>query len=202
MKRSFIVAALAAVTMLTAGCGVAAEQATSNTLADTSAAAKFVDVGAETQVRVGTTSVREAGPANEAINFVATELYSQSSISGLELLGNGPVIATFVQPGCDFSLGQSELLVDAATGGVDVTFVFVHSGGDADAFMSFASEAGLAEENMLHVDDRNGVLSARFGVDAYPSTLLVDGAGRLSSSTGALDAVRLQRALSIVTSGE
>lgn len=200
MKSSLVLAATTTALMVMAGCGgLAAEEATSNTLAEISAAARFADAE---QVPVGTSSVHDAGSANAAIDFTSTELYSQSSLSGLELLGNGPVIATFVQPGCDFSVDQSELLVDAAIGNVDITFVFLHSGGDANAFQSFASDAGLTEENMIHLDDRDGVLSTRFGVEAYPSTLLVDGTGQLSSSTGALDDVRLQRALSIVVSSD
>lgn len=199
MTGRLLIAALSALTVVTVGCG-ADETAETLPEIEVSAADRFAAADESAAVAVGESSVHETGAANDAIAFEATELFSQSARSGLDLLGSGATIVTFVQPGCDFSVDQSTLLVDAAAGDIDVTYVFIHSGGSAASFMAFATDADLVQENMVHLDDADGVLSQRFGVDAYPSTLLVDGDGRLSSSTGALDEVRLQRALDIVTS--
>lgn len=150
-------------------------------------------------IEVGSASISEAGAASQAIDFVSTELYSRSDIDGQTLFGDGSVIATFVQPGCEFSSEHSELLSEAAQADDGVTYVFVHSGADSESFAQFVADAELDGDNIIHIDDNNGELSYRFGIDAYPATLLVDSEGQLSSTVGALDSDRLGRALEIVS---
>lgn len=203
MNRVISLAALASVVIASSSCAGEGDRAivTSDSPGG-SAAALFDAATPSREVVVGDSSVHETSSASEAIAFVTTELYSQRALTGQQVLGSGPVIATFVEPACRFSAAQSQLLIDAAVADAGISYVFIHSGGDAEAFMAFASDAGLSAENVVHIDDRNGALSQRFGIEAYPSTLLVDEAGRLSSSTGALDSDRLDRAVSIVRSGE
>lgn len=150
-------------------------------------------------IEVGSASIDEDGAASEAIDFVSTELYSRSDIDGQALFGGGSVIATFVQPGCEFSSEHSDLLSEAAQADDGVTYVFVHSGADSESFAQFVTEAELDGDNIIHLDDNNGDLSYRFGIDEYPSTLLVDSDGQLSSTVGALDSDRLGKALAIVS---
>jgi|TARA_B110000238_G_scaffold34406_1_gene35614 hypothetical protein len=152
-------------------------------------------------IAIGSASVTNDGVARDAINFTALDLLSGQDIYGIDLFGAGSVIATFVEPGCEFSGDQGALLAEAASVNESTTFVFIHSGATPDAFKGFAEEFGLLQSNVVHLDDESRALSQRFGVIAYPSTLLIDGSGKMSSTRGALNNERLAQALSIVQSG-
>ncbi|MFT6289994.1 MAG: hypothetical protein ACJAR2_000579 [Ilumatobacter sp.] len=152
-------------------------------------------------IAIGSAAVTDEGVARDAIDFIASDLLSGGDISGVELFGAGSVIATFVEPGCQFSGEQGALLAKTASAEESTTFVFIHSGATPGAFKGFAEEFGLLQPNVVHLDDGSRALSQRFGVDAYPSTLLIDGAGKMSSARGALDSGRLALALSIVEVG-
>ena len=194
--------ALLTVILAATGCStIRGEESESDFGSDDGVAVVFADEPADAAIEVGSASVSDAGAASEAINFVSTELYSRADIDGTTLFGGGGVMATFVQPGCEFSSEHAEILASAAADTESgVTYVFVHSGATREAFTQFVVGAGLDTDNIVHLDDMNGELSYRFGVDAYPATLLVDASGQLSSTKGALDAERLDRALAIVTS--
>ncbi|MGK0275170.1 MAG: hypothetical protein ACI9N0_001552 [Ilumatobacter sp.] len=152
-------------------------------------------------IAIGSASVTDDGVARDAIDFIASDLLSGQDINGVDLFGGGSVIATFVEPECEFSGDQGALLAEAASADDSTTFVFIHSGASSDAFRGFADEFGLLQANVVHLDDGSRALSQRFGVDAYPSTLLIDGTGKMSSTRGALDSDRLAQALSIVQIG-
>jgi hypothetical protein len=152
-------------------------------------------------IAIGSASVTVEGVARDALHFTALDLLSGQDIDGVDLLGVGSVIATFVEPGCEFSGDQGALLAEAASVNELTTFVFIHSGATPDAFKGFAEEFGLLQSNVVHLDDGSRALSRRFGVIAYPSTLLIDGSGKMSSTRGALNNDRLAQALSIVKRG-
>ena len=195
-RTASIVAVLLAVT----GCSaVRGEPDTVNFGSTESAAAAFDDVASSAHVSVGSASINEPGAGQSAIDFVSTELFSGTDIDGRELFGSGSVVATFVQPGCDFSAGHAEVIAAAASERDDVTFVFVHSGAAPESFQRFAAEAGLDSDSVVHLDDHAGELSYRFGVAEYPTTLLADADGQLSLTTGALDGDRMDQALELVS---
>ena len=83
----------------------------------------------------------------------------------------------------------------------DVAFVMVHTGGNQDEFRSFVTEAGLDAVPMVHLDDPDGGLWARFGVISQPTWVLVDGEGRVRQSVGALQEDGLERAIELVRNG-
>jgi hypothetical protein len=198
MKYSAITLTLIA--LLASSCSSVRGEAQETNFGD-EADATLVFAAAEEErsgIAIGSASVADEGVARDAIDFIAADLLSGQDINGIDLLGAGSVIATFVEPGCEFSGDQGALLAEAASIDESITFVFIHSGASPDAFRGFAEEFGLLQANVVHLDDGSRALSQRFGVDAYPSTLLIDGGGKMSSTRGALDSDRLAQALSIV----
>jgi hypothetical protein len=79
-------------------------------------------------IAIGSAAVTDEGVARDAIDFIASDLLSGGDISGVELFGAGSVIATFVEPGCQFSGEQGALLAKTASAEESTTFVFIHSG--------------------------------------------------------------------------
>ena len=201
MKRSAI--ALTLVALLAASCSSVRGDAQETNFGDeTDAKLVFTPADeAPSGIAIGSASVTVEGVARDALNFTALDLLSGQDIDGVDLLGVGSVIATFVEPGCEFSGDQGALLAEAASVDESTTFVFIHSGATPDAFTGFAAEFGLLQSNVVHLDDGSRALSRRFGVIAYPSTLLIDGSGKMSSTRGALNNDRLAQALSIVKRG-
>lgn len=132
-------------------------------------------------VAIGTTAT------SAPFAFTAPELFTGASVSGLELYNDAPMIVTFVSPTCPVCLTEGPEIANAAELYPDITYLVVHGGADTDSYRSFADEQGLYQENVIHVEDESGVLWERFGVVATPSTLLVDGEGRVTQSTGALE---------------
>jgi|TARA_R110002110_G_scaffold413401_1_gene640720 hypothetical protein len=201
MKRSAI--ALTLVALLAASCSSVRGDAQETNFGDeTDAKLVFTPADeAPSGIAIGSASVTVEGVARDALNFTALDLLSGQDIDGVDLLGVGSVIATFVEPGCEFSGDQGALLAEAASVDESTTFVFIHSGATPEAFKGFAEEFGLLQSNVVHLDDGSRALSRRFGVIAYPSTLLIDGSGKMSSTRGALNNDRLAQALSIVKRG-
>jgi hypothetical protein len=201
MKRSAITLTLVA--LLAASCSSVRGDAKETNFGDETDT-KLVFAPADEKppgIAIGSASVTAEGVARDALDFTALDLLSGQDIDGIDLLGEGSVIATFVEPGCEFSGDQGALLAEAASVDESTTFVFIHSGATPDAFKGFAKEFGLLQSNIVHLNDESRALSRRFGVIAYPWTLLIDGSGKMSSTLGALDNDQLAQALSIVQSG-
>ena len=140
--------------------------------------------------------------ASASFDFVATELYSGGRIEGGDLFGQGSVLVTFVQPGCDISADGGSTIAQAAEAHPEANYVIVHSGADNDAYIQFAEDAELYQENMVHLSDHYGALANRYGVQDYPTTLLIDSDLRISSVVGAMDAdAQLEAVVTVVKSG-
>lgn len=145
------------------------------------AASLAPEVQDDGSVAIGTASLAEP------FAFTAPELFTGASVSGLELYTEAPMIVTFVSPTCPVCLTEGPEIAKAADLHPDITYLIIHGGADTDRYRSFADEQGLYQENVIHVEDEAGVLWSRFGVISTPSTLLIDGEGRVSQSTGALE---------------
>jgi hypothetical protein len=171
MRRSAITLTLFAV--VASSCSLVRGDARVTNFGDEADAALSFTAAEEepSGIAIGSAAVTDEGVARDAIDFIASDLLSGGDVSGAELFGAGSVIATFVEPGCQFSGEQGALLAKTASAEESTTFVFIHSGATPGAFKG------------------------------YPSTLLIDGAGKMSSARGALDSGRLALALSIVEVG-
>lgn len=161
------------------------EQASSPVLARTALAVDPVELGRE--------------DATASFDFQARELYSGSIVEGAELFGQGKVLVTFVQPGCDITVNGGPTIAEIAEGHPEAIFVIVHSGADDDAYKAFAEEAMLFQENMTHLSDTSGSLAKRYTIDAYPTTLLIDTDMRITAVTGAMDEEAHRQAVEAVT---
>jgi len=139
------------------------------------------------------------GDATASFDFRATELYSGSIVEGVDLFGQGTVLATFVQPGCELSLDGGPTISEIAEAHPEAIFVIVHSGADNEAYKAFAEEAMLFQENMVHLSDTHGSLAKRYSIDAFPTTLLIDSEMRIPSVTGAMDRETQRKAVEAVT---
>ncbi len=135
-----------------------------------------------------------------AFQFTAT-LVDGGSIAGDELTADAPVLMTFVQPTCPISHEEAPKIAAAARLHPEITYVIVHSGGSVDDYRAMTAEAGLDAPNIVHVDDSDQQLWKRFGVTASPSSILVDAAGLVRSSYGALGESGLERAADSLYAG-
>lgn len=143
-----------------------------------------------------------AEDASASFDFTATELYSGTRIEGEDLFGQGAVLVTFVQPGCEISVDGGPTIAEAADLHPEAIYVIVHSGADDEAYLAFAEEAELYEENMVHISDHYGALAARYGVVDYPTTLLIDTDMRITSVIGVMDAEAQLEAVTSVIGAE
>jgi|GEM_PF-5737400 len=125
--------------------------------------------------------------ASESFNFRARELYSGTILDGMDLFGQGEVLVTFVQPGCEISIDGGPTMAEVAELHPEAIYVIVHSGADDEAYINFAEAAELYQENMVHLSDHFGSLAARYGVDEYPTTLLIDADYRITSVVGVMN---------------
>lgn len=143
--------------------------------------------------------IADAEPVPAAFAFSATSLDGEE-LEGAELLERAPAIITFVRADCDYSEEEVPKIVDAADRHPDVTFVVVASGENGpDA----PWVAGIADgrDNVIVLDDRDDRLWYRFAITATPSNVLVDDAGLMRSSYGALAESGLDRASDAVVAG-
>lgn len=143
--------------------------------------------------------IADAEPVPAAFAFSATSLDGEE-LEGAELLERAPAIITFVRADCDYSEDEVPKIVDAADRHPDVTFVVVASGENGpDA----PWVAGIADgrDNVIVLDDRDDRLRYRFAITATPSNVLVDDAGLMRSSYGALAESGLDRASDAVVAG-
>lgn len=147
-----------------------------------------------------TVEVRTDTPNPAAVGFSA-KLLGGGTTSGSELAADGPVHLVFFQPTCPFSSEEGPKLAAAALRHPDVTYIVAHSGGTAADYDRVIAEAGLDAPNIVHVDDTEQALWARFGVTASPSSILIDGSGLLRSSYGALGDSGLDRAAETLLTG-
>lgn len=122
----------------------------------------------------------------EAFNFLAPELFSGANVSGSDLYSSGPVLMTFISPDCAISIDDGPALSEVAERNQSVTFVFVHTDGDAASFEQFVEDADLYHQNVIHINDSDQSLWNRFGIETQPSTLLLDQNGRASVAGGGL----------------
>ncbi len=132
-------------------------------------------------------------------DFTAPDLYTGAPVDGNDMRDNAPLIMTFVVPSCPICVTEAPKLANAAEANPGVNFVVVHSFGEVDDFFEYTNAADLTHENTIHVVDVDGTLWERFGIEAQPSSILVDDAGRVSSTRGALGDDGLLRALGTVS---
>ena len=133
---------------------------------------------------------------SDAFEFSAVELTSGRALVGSDLVGDGPVVITFIVPRCPICVSEGPELGASAAGNPDITYVLVHSGGTGEAYENYVSSAGLTSSNVVHLDDSPGLLWARFGVVQQPTTVLIDVDGKVSQSLGALGRDGLANAIS------
>lgn len=143
--------------------------------------------------------VSEAEAEAMLFDFSASELFTGSSVDGQELLQNAPLIVTFVVPSCPVCVAEAPKLGAAAEANAHVNFVVVHSFGELEDFRSYTNTTDLSQENILHIVDTDGVLWERFGIISQPSSVLIDGQGRVTNSRGALGDDGLLRAVATVS---
>lgn len=134
----------------------------------------------------------------EPFEFEAPMLDSTTTVNGVELYDNAPLIMVFTVPSCPICVTEGPKLASAAEANSDISFVIVHSFGETDYYREYTQSSGLFQENVIHIVDQEGVLWDRFGVSSQPSSVLVDTSGRITSSRGALGDDGLIRAADIV----
>ena len=142
-----------------------------------------------------------AGLEGTQVNFAfrAPELYTGDMIEGAELFADAPMIMVFAVPSCDVCHIEGPKLARAAEIHPEINYVVVHSFGTTDEYLDYIDNAGLIQENVLHLVDGEGVLWERFGVVSQPSSVLVDADGLVTTSRGALGDDGLARAAAQVT---
>ncbi len=140
----------------------------------------------------------ESDDLSEAFNFSGTELFRRSTVSGADLYNNAPMIVTFVTPTCAICRSEGPQVAAAAETYGDITYVIVHSGDTTKGYESYADDNGLFQENVIHLDDGDGVLLRRFSVTSYPTSLLVGADGAVRQSVGALESQGLDEAAKVV----
>ncbi|MFK8026141.1 MAG: TlpA family protein disulfide reductase [Ilumatobacter sp.] len=205
MNRRAQVALLFACLMPTVGCGtVRGEQVESGFGSEIAPVANGEAAGSQTDATTPQQAVPAAMAATakptstgEPLAFTGTELFAGSAVDGRALL-DGASLITFVTPDCEFSTFHADLLTAALATSDDVTQVIVHTGTTRQSAQVWVDQVGLVGEHVVHLDDDGGVLARRFGVEAFPTTLLVTADGRLSKTEGALDQTRIDAALAIV----
>ena len=169
--------------------------------ADVEAAGAAVDpsVTVATLALTPVVEVAETEPVPAAFAFSAVSL-DGDVIEGADLLERAPTIITFVRADCDYSEEEVPKIVDAAERHPDVDFVIVASGEDGPRAPWLA---GIADgyDNLVVLDDGDDRLWYRFAITATPSNVLVDDAGVMRSSYGALAESGLDRASDAVVAG-
>ena len=135
--------------------------------------------------------------ANEIFDFHATELLRGATLPGQDLLGQ-PAIMTFITPDCEFTAEAGADLAAAAERNPDVLFVVVHGHGSVEEHVAFVEEVDLLADNVIHIDDTEGSLSNRLGINAFPSSVLITDDQAISVAEGHLDHDGYGRAIGIV----
>lgn len=138
----------------------------------------------------------------EAFEFFAPELFTGASVSGQDLYATGPVLMTFVAPDCVVSTQDSEAFALTAEEHLSVTFVFVHTNGDATTYERFVEDADLYQQNVIHINDSDLTLWNRFGIQTQPSSVLVKRDGRTAVTDGGLGHDGLFTAMELIGSAE
>jgi peroxiredoxin len=137
--------------------------------------------------------------APNAFDFTSVDLLTGSEVSGADLYERQPLVLLFSVPTCPICHVEGPKLANAALQNPDVNFVVVHSQGSADEVNQFVEDAGLdGLLNVVNLLDEDMKLWNRFAVLAQPYYVLVDTAGGLSSSLGALGDDGLVRAINMV----
>ncbi len=133
---------------------------------------------------------------NHAFSFFATELFTGRSVSGAELVADGPVVMSFLVPQCSVCIAAGPDLVTSAMENPDITYVMVHSGGSTEDYSSYLDEVGFdrsgsGQHNVFHLDDSPGLLWSRFGVIQQPTNVLIEADGSVTQALGALNPAQL-----------
>ncbi len=144
------------------------------------------------------TAVSTLEESAEAFRFSAPELFTGATVSGTDLYTSGPVVLTFVSPHCPISVDEGPDLADAAEYGSDITYVFVHTGGEREEYLQYVEDNDLYQQNSIHIDDSDLALWDRFGVKIQPSSVLVDSEGTIRFTTGGLEHQGLSEAADLL----
>ena len=192
MRRTLLTATL--LLILSTGCSAVRGERITTGYADRSSnsPASISETGSATP-----SPPMSSAEAGKAIDFSAPMLVGGQRIEGADLLRQAAIV-TFVQPDCEISVADGPSIADAADRHPELTYVFVHSGGTDASYLDMVDTAELVGENIVHLVD-DGRVTERFGVTAFPTTVIVDGEGALSRAVGALDAQGQERAASVAT---
>lgn len=200
IDRSKVATCTAALTLVLAlsGCSSLRGEAADTGLEETRAQPSYVMRETEPATAGGNVVVETQREVGQSFNFEATELFSGASIYGTDLIESKPIIVTFVSPDCLESVDQALELGRAADANEDITYVFVHTGGDRVAYENLVDGANLYQQNVVHIDDTGLALTTRFDVKVTPSSILVDAEGSASFSVGRLDEEGLRDAADLI----
>ena len=192
MRRTLLTATL--IVTLATGCSAVRGERITTGYADRSSTS--LTDASETSASTLPAPVSSAANGS-AIDFSAPMLIGGQRVDGIDLLSQHAIV-TFVQPGCEISVADGSSIADAADRHPELTYVFVHSGGGEAGYLDMVDTAGLVGENIVHLVD-DGRITERFGVIAFPTTVIVDADGALSRAVGALDAEGQERAAHLAT---
>ncbi len=201
MKLSNNLMLLCIIALGTTGCSAVRGELveTGMTSAEASATSPLVDLEPEANedgiIEIGSLAI------SEPFAFTAPEIFSGAVVSGTELYYNSPMIVTFVSPTCAVCIVEGPEIAQSAEDNPEVTFLVIHSGDTNESYQDYADTLGLYQENVIHVEDENGVIWKRFGITSTPSSLLVDADGRVSQSKGALELQGQEKATEVVLTG-
>lgn len=174
------------VALISAGCSVRGERVESGFADPEDAIAMLepTEVADDSSATFGGDTHNALAP--EAFSFTAPELFRGTPVRGTTLNESGPVLMTFVSPGCPISAEEAAEYAIAAEKWEEVNFVIVHSGAARADYLEWVENADLFAQNILHLEDTDGVLSDRFLIEYTPTTLLVDAEGNVTRTIGAL----------------
>ena len=187
MRRTFLTLILA-LALVGTGCSGVRGNLVETGIADGSAETAYPNLAPAESTGSADDSIATGDTASaEPFAFTAPDLFTGTTVTGLELYQEAPMIVSFVSPTCPVCVTEGPEIAFAADMHPDVTYLLIHSGADSESYRHYAETAGLYQENVIHVEDGSGVIWQRFNIVSTPSTLMVDVDGRVSQSTGALE---------------
>lgn len=217
MRPTLIAVVGAAVSIVLSGCGslrgevsmvgddgatyrVNEVQAGEASLDDLDGLVSEVDSLSSARSALPTVEISSSAVVPAVFQFTAS-LVDGGMVDGASLFDGTPQLLTFVQTTCPISDDERPNLAEAALRHPDVRFVVIHSGGSHADYVESIAASGLNAPNVINIDDSDLTIWNRFGVTASPSNVLVDHAGLLRSSQGALGDSGLDRAAAAVSNG-
>lgn len=127
-------------------------------------------------VSMGLNYIRKPDTSNQLVDIEALDIYSKK-ISLTKLEKDAPTIVHFWAtwcPTCKLEAPNIEALRDSC----NVVSVAVNSGSDEE-LKAFMKERGF---NYKVINDNDGSLAKKFGVEVYPTTFIYDSNGSLKFS--------------------